>query len=55
MLNIYSNAYILRKKFAESFFKFWSLSGSLSHSKDKFETFLENFELNFDHIAQKTL
>ena len=34
-------------------FKFFSLSRSPSQNKDDFETFLENFELNFDYMAEK--
>ena len=42
-----------KEKITKKFFKFWSLYRSLSHNKDEFETFLENFELNFDHMAEK--
>ena len=34
-------------------FKFFSLSRSPSQNKDDFETFLENLELIFDHMAEK--
>ena len=35
--------------------RFLSLYRSPSQNKDDIETFLENLELNFDHMAKKTL
>ena len=41
------------KKGKERFASFLSLYRSSSQNKDDFETFLENLELNFDHMAGK--
>ena len=35
--------------------EFLSLCRSLGQDKDDFETFLENLELNFNHVAVKIL